>query len=96
MRPARNAGIRRQAGPAGPVATRRDRPQNPRKSRITQSPTSVRHGESPLAEVLGAVTDAEERLTRLRDSPGIPDQPDRHWVDGWLHRSYLKFWTRIQ
>ena len=57
---------------------------------------SIRHGERPLDEVLDVVTDAEERLARLRDSPGIPDQPDRRWVDGWLHRSYLNFWTRIQ
>jgi len=30
----------------------------------------------------------------LRDSPGIPDQPDRRWVDDWLHCSYLDFWAR--
>jgi len=26
----------------------------------------------------------------------IADQPDRRWVDDWLHRSYLNFWTRNQ
>ena len=46
------------------------------------------------AEVLEAVTDAEARLAALRDSPAIADQPDRRWVDGWLHRSYLDFWAR--
>jgi hypothetical protein len=55
---------------------------------------SIRRGERPLEEVLDAITDAEQSLTRLRDSSGIPDQPDRQWVDGWLHRSYLDFWAR--
>jgi uncharacterized protein len=49
-----------------------------------------------LDEVLDAITDAEERLARLRDNPGIASQPDRRWVDDWLHRSYLNFWTRNQ
>jgi len=55
---------------------------------------SIRRGERSLAEVLDAVTDAEARLTQLRDSPAIPDQPDRRWIDDWLHRSYLDFWSR--
>ena len=55
---------------------------------------SIRRGERPLAEVLDAVAAAEARLTELRDSPAIPDQPDRRWVDNWLHRSYLDFWAR--
>jgi hypothetical protein len=41
-----------------------------------------------------AVADAETRLAQLRDSAAIADQPDRHWVDDWLHRSYLNFWAR--
>jgi hypothetical protein len=53
---------------------------------------SIRRGERPLAEVLDAVTDTEARLGELRDSPAIPQQPDRRWVDDWLHRSYLSFW----
>lgn len=55
---------------------------------------SIRRGERSLAEVLDAVTDAEARLAQLRDSPAIADQPDRRWVDDWLHRSYLNFWAR--
>jgi hypothetical protein len=50
--------------------------------------------DPPLAEVLDAVTGAEARLTKLRDSTAIPDQPDRRWVEDWLHRSYLDFWAR--
>ena len=57
---------------------------------------SIRHGERPLDEVVDAITDAEERLARLRDSSAIADQPDRRWVDEWLHRSYLDSWTRNQ
>jgi hypothetical protein len=55
---------------------------------------SIRRGERSLAEVLDAISDAEARLARLRDSPAVADQPDRQWVDGWLHRSYLDFWGR--
>jgi uncharacterized protein len=55
---------------------------------------SVRRGERPLAEVLDAIAEAETRLTELRDSAAIPDEPDFRWVDDWLHRSYLDFWGR--
>jgi hypothetical protein len=55
---------------------------------------SIRRGERPLAEVLDAVSDAEARLAQLRDSQAIAEQPDRRWVDDWLHRSYLNFWNR--
>ena len=55
---------------------------------------SIRRGERPLAEVLDAVSDAEARLAQLRDIPAIAEQPDRAWVDDWLHRSYLNFWAR--
>ena len=52
---------------------------------------SVRRGQRPLAEVVDAVTCAQTRLAQLRDSPAVPDQPDRGWVDDWLHRSYLNY-----
>jgi uncharacterized protein len=55
---------------------------------------SIRRGERPLAEVVDAVSDTEARLAQLRDSQAIADQPDRRWVDDWLHRSYLNFWNR--
>jgi uncharacterized protein len=53
---------------------------------------SIRRGEVARAEVIDAITDAEATLVRLRDSAGVPEQPDRDWVDDWLHRSYLSFW----
>jgi len=55
---------------------------------------SIRRGERPLAEVLDAVCAAETRLAGLQDSPALPEQPDRRWVDDWLHRSYVAFWAQ--
>jgi hypothetical protein len=54
---------------------------------------SVRRGDLPLTEVVAAVDDVEARLTALQDSPAVPPEPDRAWVDDWLHRSYLRFWS---
>lgn len=56
---------------------------------------SVRRGEVPLAEVVAAIDQADADLTRLRSSSGVPDQPDRAWVDAWLHRSYTRYWARL-
>jgi hypothetical protein len=53
---------------------------------------SVRRGEVPLAETLTALRDAEDELVRLQDSPHVPPEPDRAWVDGWLHRAHLDHW----
>lgn len=53
---------------------------------------SVRRGEVALDEVVAEVDDAERRLIALRDSSQIPDEPDRDWVNAWLHRSHLAFW----
>ncbi|SCX37611.1 Predicted nucleotidyltransferase [Klenkia marina] len=55
---------------------------------------AVRRGEVPLAEVVAAVDAAEQRLIGLRESSTVPDEPDRAWVDAWLHRSYLASWAR--
>ena len=41
---------------------------------------AVRRGELRLADVLDLVTGAETRLTELRDSSALPEQPDRPWV----------------
>lgn len=56
---------------------------------------SVRRGELPLEEVLAAVDRAEGRLVELAQSSALPEQPDRAWVDGWLHRSHLEYWARL-
>lgn len=57
---------------------------------------SVRRGEVPLEQTLAAVTDAENRLTRLSEDSDLPAQPDRAWVDAWLHRSHLAYWAGDQ
>lgn len=54
---------------------------------------AIRRGEVPLAEVLDAISSAETQLTQLRQTTSVPEQPDRGWVDDWLHRSYLNFWA---
>jgi uncharacterized protein len=54
---------------------------------------SIRRGEVGLAEVVDAVTAAQARLAALRDSAAVPAEPDRRWVDDWLHRSYERFWA---
>jgi hypothetical protein len=55
---------------------------------------AIRRGEVALSEVLSAITAAERELTALRDSSNLPQQPDRKWVDAWLHRSHLDYWAR--
>jgi hypothetical protein len=53
---------------------------------------AVRRGEVPLPAAIAAVETAEARLLDLRQHATVPEQPDRAWVDGWLHRSYLEHW----
>jgi hypothetical protein len=53
---------------------------------------SVRRGEVPLNDVLDSLDDVEHELARLRLASTVPAEPDRAWVDGWLHRSYLGYW----
>ncbi len=53
---------------------------------------AVRRGEIALAEVLAAIAAAEARLVELSESSHVPDEPDRRWVDAWLHRSHLAYW----
>jgi hypothetical protein len=55
---------------------------------------AIRRGEVDLEEVVAAVTSAEQRLIALRESSSLPDEPDRPWIDGWLHRSHLRYWAR--
>ena len=56
---------------------------------------SIRRGEVTLNAVIDAVDDVEAQLTRLRESSSVPDQPDRAWVDTWLHRAHLDYWRRL-
>lgn len=60
---------------------------------ITGDP-SLPRGEVPLAEVTLAVGDAEAELRSLASSSAVPEEPDRSWVDDWLHRAYQRFWAQ--
>jgi predicted nucleotidyltransferase len=56
---------------------------------------SIRRGEVELEEVIEAVSAAEAELIRLKESSTLPDEPDRKWVDEWLHCSHLKYWDQL-
>lgn len=56
---------------------------------------SVRCGRVPLAEVIDAIDATEARIAELQLAPSLPAEPDRAWVDGWLHRSYLTYWDSL-
>lgn len=57
---------------------------------------AIRRGEVEKDAVVAAITDAEERLTQLSEDTHLPDEPDRAWVDAWLHRSHLDYWGHSQ
>lgn len=54
----------------------------------------VRRGEWAQADVLAAIDDTAAQLRELAVSSTVPDEPDRAWVDDWLHRSYQQYWER--
>ncbi len=54
---------------------------------------AVRRGEVEASDVIDAIEMAERRLERLRQASLVPDQPDRRWVDEWLHRAHLDYWV---
>jgi hypothetical protein len=56
---------------------------------------SIRRGEVALAEVVEAVERAEQQLIDLAETSTVPDEPDRPWVDRWLHRSHLEYWKSL-
>lgn len=56
---------------------------------------AIRRGEVAQADVISAVDAAERQLESLRTSPAIPVEPDRDWVNGWLHRSYTTYWATL-
>ena len=56
---------------------------------------SVRRGEVALDDAIAAIDDYEARLLALRSAADVPPEPDRAWVDGWLHRSYEAFWATL-
>ena len=57
---------------------------------------SIRRARSELSEVIDAVSAAEVELTNLKVELRPPDEPDRRWVDRWLHRSHLRYWDQLE
>ena len=57
---------------------------------------SIRRGEVPLDEVVTAIDDATQHLRDLSTASSVPDEPDRRWVDGWLHRSHEDYWRSLR
>ncbi len=55
---------------------------------------AVRRGERTLAQVLARLDALEADLERECRTADLPEGADRTWVDGWLHRSYERFWER--
>jgi uncharacterized protein len=55
---------------------------------------AVRRGEVPLEDVVAATDRAEARLVELGRARSVSDEPDRGWVDDWLHRCHLAYWER--
>jgi len=55
----------------------------------------VRSDRWPLADVVAWLDELEAELTALGDSSELPAEPDRRWIDGWLHRSYTAYWARL-
>ncbi len=53
---------------------------------------AIRRGEVSFVDVVSAIDEAEAQLTALRTGAAVPPQPDRAWVDDWLHRSHLDYW----
>lgn len=54
---------------------------------------AIRQGELSLKEVVEDVAAVEEELVALRRNSDVPQQPDRQWVDDWLHRSHVDYWA---
>lgn len=54
---------------------------------------AVRRGQIGLGDVVSAIEDVEQQLEDLRHGSDLPAQPDRVWVDDWLHRSHLNYWA---
>jgi len=55
---------------------------------------AVRRGEVSLPEVVSQLDRSEARLLDLCQSGSVPAEPDRLWVDDWLHASHLAYWDR--
>ena len=53
---------------------------------------SIRRGEVALDDVVAAIDDVEQKLVNLKAKSAVPAEPNREWVNAWLHRSYQTYW----
>ncbi|WP_432560632.1 DNA polymerase beta superfamily protein [Granulicoccus sp. GXG6511] len=56
---------------------------------------AIRRGDVPLADALGAIDEVEADLIALNERSKVPPQPDRAWVDDWLHRHHVAYWAQL-
>lgn len=54
----------------------------------------VRQGQWSLADVLAWYDELDAQLTALAATEPLPPEPDRAWIDEWLHRSYTRSWAQ--
>ena len=54
---------------------------------------AIRRGEVPLKVALRRIDETAAELEELNRSSRVPDQPDRAWVDQFLHRTHLRYWA---
>jgi uncharacterized protein len=55
---------------------------------------AVRRGEVDLKTVLTSISATEAQLIELSHQQGLPPEPDRDWVNEWLHRRHLEHWQQ--
>jgi len=53
----------------------------------------VRQGRWSLPDVLAWYDDLDAELTALAATDPLPPEPDRAWINSWLHRSYTRSWA---
>lgn len=54
---------------------------------------AIRRGEVPFPTALRRIDETAAELEELNRSARVPDQPDREWVDAFLHRAHLAYWA---
>jgi hypothetical protein len=55
----------------------------------------VRHGEWDLPRVVAWLDRLQAELRALGETSPLPAQPDLAWINDWLHRSYVAYWSTL-
>lgn len=56
----------------------------------------IREGKHSMQSTLTWASNLEARLTDLKQSADIPDQPDHEWANQFLRNAYLSVWERME